>query len=117
VLAGATECCDDMRIDLGGGECVGGRDVGEANESVHQRELPGMVELEAGDAFAGWCNGGRGKPLQLAAVDKRLENVLLDIQVVVVDRGELVAQGREMLDGLVETIVVDVVARRFGAKD
>jgi hypothetical protein len=53
----------------------------------------------------------------LAAVDKRLENVLLDIQVVVVDRGELVAQGREMLDGLVETIVVDVVARRFGAKD
>ena len=33
------------------------------------------------------------------------------------DRGELVAQGREVLDGLVEAIVVDVVARRLGAKD
>jgi hypothetical protein len=76
-----------------------------------------VVELEAGNAFAGRRDGGRGEPLQLAAVNKRLENVLLDIQVAVVDCGELVAQGGEVLDGLVETIVVDVVARRFGAKD
>jgi hypothetical protein len=53
----------------------------------------------------------------LAAVNKRLENVLLGIQVAVGDRGELVAQGRKMLDFLVDTIVVDVVARRLGAED
>ena len=46
-------------------------------------------------------DGGRGQPLQLAAVDKRLEDVLLDIQVAVVDRGELGAQGGQVLDGLV----------------
>ena len=39
-------------------------------------------------------DGGFGELSQLAAIDKRLEDILLDIQVVVVDRGELVAQGR-----------------------
>ena len=117
LLVGAAQRRNDVRIDFGGAERAGGRDVSEADESVHQRLLSGVVELEAGNAFAGRRDGGRGEPLQLAAVNKRLENVLLDIQVSVVDRGELVAQGREMLDGFVETIVVDVVARRLGAKD
>ena len=35
-----------------------------------------------------------GEILELSAIDKRLENVLLDIEVVVIDRGELVAQRR-----------------------
>jgi len=117
LLVGAAQHRNDVRIDFGGAERVGGRDVGEADESVHQRLLSGVVKLETGNAFAGRRDSGRGEPLQLAAVNKRLENVLLDIQVAVVDRVELVAQCGEVLDGLVETIVVDVVARRLGAKD
>src|SRR6266446_3908473 len=63
LLAGASQRCDDVGIDFGGAECVGGRDVREADESVHQRELSWMVELEAGNAFASRRYGGHGEPL------------------------------------------------------
>jgi len=39
---------DDIGIEFGGGESGSGGDVGEANQRVHQRQLPGMIELEAG---------------------------------------------------------------------
>jgi hypothetical protein len=40
--------------------------------------------------------------LKLPAIDKRLDDILLDVEVVVVDRRELVAQRRQVLDGLVD---------------
>jgi hypothetical protein len=45
--------------------------------------LSGIVELEAGDAFAGRGEGGFGKLSELPAINKRFEDILLDIQVIV----------------------------------
>ena len=55
---------------------------------MHEGQLPGIVEFEARDAFAGGGDGGFGQSLELAAIDKRLKDILLDIQVIVIDRGE-----------------------------
>lgn len=94
-----------MRIDFAGAERVGGRDLRKAHESMHQGQLAGIVELETRNAFAGRGDGGFGQPLELTAIDKCLENILLDIQIIVIDCGELVAQRRKMLDSLVHSVV------------
>jgi hypothetical protein len=39
-------------VEFCGGKGAFGGDVGEAQQSVHQGQLPGMIELEAGNAFA-----------------------------------------------------------------
>jgi hypothetical protein len=49
---------------------------------VHQSQLPRIVELEARDVLAGRGVGRLGE-MELAAIDKCLENVLLDVEVVV----------------------------------
>ena len=69
--------------------------MGEAHEGVHQGELPRMVELEAWDALAGRGDGWLSEAAQLAAVDEGLQDVLLDIEVIVVDGAEPVAESRE----------------------
>jgi hypothetical protein len=74
--------------------------------------LSRIVELETGDAFAGRGEGGFGELSELPAIDKRFEDILLDIQVIVDDGGHLVAQRRKMLDSLVYTVVGDVVTGR-----
>jgi hypothetical protein len=88
-------------MDLAGAEGAGGGDLGEADQGMHQGQLPGVVELEAGDAFAGCGESRFGELLKLPAIDKRLEDILLDVEVVVGDRGKLVAQHGQVLDGLV----------------
>ena len=93
------------------------RDLCEADQSVHQGELSRIVELETGDAFAGRGEGGFGELSELPAIDKRFEDILLDIQVIVDDVGHLVTQRRKMLDSLVYTVVGDVVTGRLGTED
>src|SRR5271165_428952 len=117
LLSGATEGGDDVRIDFAGAEGVGGRDLRKAHESVHESQLSRIVELEARNAFAGRGDGGLGKPLELTAIDKRLEDILLDVQVIVIDRSKLVAQGRKVLHGLVHSVVGHVVAGCLGPED
>jgi hypothetical protein len=45
-------------MELGASESIGGGDVGEAQQSVHQSQLPRMIQLQAGNSFAigqqGW---------------------------------------------------------------
>ena len=106
-----------MRIDFASTEGVGGRDLRKTYEGVHEGQLARIVELEAGNAFAGRGDGGFGQPLELTAIDKRLEDVLLDIQIIVIDRGEFVAQGRKVLDSLVHSVVGHVVAGGLGSED
>jgi hypothetical protein len=48
-----------------------------------------------------------------AKIDKRFEDILLDIQVIVDDGGHLVTQRRKMLDSLVYTVVTG----RLGTED
>jgi hypothetical protein len=91
-----------MRMDFTGAEGAGRRNLGEADQCTHQGQLPRVVELETGNALAGVGIGRLRESLELFAIDKRLENVLLDVEVVVIDRGELVARRRWVLDGFVQ---------------
>jgi hypothetical protein len=40
-------------VDFGGSEGVAGGDVREAHQRMHEGKLPGVIELEAGDALSG----------------------------------------------------------------
>ena len=71
--------------DFGGGECIAGCDVREAYKRMHQCKLPGVIELETWNALSGRCDGRLRKLSQLAAIDKRFQDVLLDVEVVIVD--------------------------------
>jgi hypothetical protein len=52
---------------------------------MHQCKLPGVIELEAWNALSGRWNGRLRKLSQLAAIDKRFQYVLLDVEVVIID--------------------------------
>jgi len=67
------------------------RDVGESHEGMHEGQLPGMIELQARDALAGEEHGWFGEVPELATVDERLEDVLLDIEIRVDNAGEPLA--------------------------
>ena len=72
-------------MDLGAGEGVAGWDVREANECVHKRQLPQVIQFQAGDAFAVGQQRGLTEMPELAAVDEGLQDVLLDVEVAVRD--------------------------------
>jgi hypothetical protein len=95
-LGGGTERGDGMRVDFRGAEGPRCRDLSETDQGVHQGELSGIVELEAGDAFAGRGQGGFGKVSELPAIDKGFEDIVLNVQVIVDDRRHLVAQRGEI---------------------
>jgi hypothetical protein len=116
-LGGGAQGGDHMRTDLTGAEGAGCRDLGEAHQGMHQGQLPGIVELETGNAFAGRGEGGFGAFLELPAIDKRLKDILLDVEVIVIDRRELLAQRRQVPDGLVHPVVGDVAGSRLGPQD
>lgn len=84
------------------GEGALGGDVGETQESVHEGELPRMIELQAGNAFAVGKEGGLTELAELAAIDEGLQDVLLDIEVVVDDGGKLLSERGEMVDTFVD---------------
>jgi hypothetical protein len=91
--------------------------MGEAHEGVHQGELPWVVELEAWDALACRGDGWLGEAAKLAAVDEGLQDVLLDIEVIVVDGTEPIAESRKVLDGFVDPVVCDVIGCRLCPQD
>jgi hypothetical protein len=76
-------------VEFGSREAVAGRDVDEAHESVHDGELPRIVELEAGNALSGVGDGRLRQFSQLPSIKERFDNVLLDVQVIVVDCREV----------------------------
>ena len=75
-----------------------------------------MVELEAGDALSGRRDGRFGELAQLTAIDKGLQDVLLNIEIIVVDGRKRVAERGEVLHRLLDAVVIDVVAGSFGAQ-
>ena len=83
---------------------------------MHHRQLSWVIELEAGDPLSAGKDSGLGQFPQLAAVHKGLQDVLLDVVVVVDDRRHLLVQFREMFNGFLAAIVVDVVGSRLGAE-
>src|SRR2546426_12677159 len=68
-----------------------------------------MVELEPRDALAVGEEGRGGERAELAAIDERLQDVLLDVEVLVDDAGHPFAEAREVLDGLGDAVVGHIV--------
>ena len=87
LLGGGTQGGNGMRIDFRGAEGPGCRDLSKTDQGVHQGELSGIVELEAGDTLAGRGQGRLGEVSELPAIDKGFKDILLDIQVIVDDGG------------------------------
>jgi len=72
-------------VDFGGGEGITGCDVCEANERMHQGELPRVIELEARNALSGRGDCRFRELSQLAAIDEGFQDILLNVEVVIVD--------------------------------
>ena len=89
----------------------------EAHESVHEGELPRIVEFEARNALSGGGDRRLRQLSQLPSIKERFDDVLLDVQVIVVDCREGAAQGRQIIDSLPDAVVGDVVGCRLGAQD
>jgi hypothetical protein len=81
-FGGAAERFDDGGMDFGGGEGIGGCDVCEGYERMHHGELPRMIELEARNALSRRRDGRFRELSQLAAIDKGIQDILLDVAVV-----------------------------------
>ena len=84
-------------------------------EGVDQGQLPDYPVSGQGSVCR-WADRGFGKLAQLSAVDEGLQDILLDVEVVVSDRGKPLAQLGQMLDGLFDAVVGHIVGRRFGVK-
>src|SRR6476619_1674002 len=56
---------------------------------MHQCKLPRMIELEAGNALSGRCDGRLRELSQLTAINEGFQNVLLDV-VATEDHGDLI---------------------------
>ena len=56
---------------------------------MHECQLARVVQLEARHTFAVRQDGGFGESAQLSPINKRLQNVLLDILIIIVDRRQL----------------------------
>jgi hypothetical protein len=53
---------------------------------MHEGELPRVIELEARNALSRRRDRWFRELSQLAAIDKGFEDILLDVEVVIVDR-------------------------------
>ena len=73
----------DVGIKFGGSESVSRSDVSEAYQGVHQGQLSWVVEFEPGDAFTAGKDSGLGQVVELASVNKALQDVLLNVKIVV----------------------------------
>ena len=113
----AAKRLDDGGIDFGSCECIVSCDVCEAYKRVHQCKLPRMIELEARNAFSGRCDGRFRELSQLTAINEGFQNVLLDVEVVIVDLRQRFLESRQIFDGFVDAVIVDVIARGLGPQD
>lgn len=80
------EFCGRKRVRRG--------DVREAHQGMHQGQLPRVIELQTRDAFAVREDSGLAEVPQLATIEEGFQDVLLNIQVVVNNRGKLLTEWR-----------------------
>jgi hypothetical protein len=116
-IGGRAEGVANARVEVVCREAVGGGDMTEAHERVHERELPRVIELEAGSALSGGGDRRVRQLSQLPAIDEGFQDVLLHVEVVVVDGRERRAQRRQVVDRFADAVIGDVVGRSFGAQD
>lgn len=103
-------------MNLDGREAIASGDMRKTDQRLHERQLPRMLQLEARDAFAIAEHGRVGELEQLASVNEGFQDVLLDVEIPIADTRELFTQSRQIPNGFADSIVGDVVRRRFGAQ-
>src|SRR5437867_11133512 len=87
----------------------------KADESLHESQLPRVIQLESWNAFAIGQNCGLSKLQQLSTIDEGLQDVLLDV-VIAVDNGrEFVAKYRKVFNRFADVVVGVVICGWFGA--
>jgi hypothetical protein len=87
-------------VDFDSGEAVLCCKMRKADESLHESQLPRVIQLESWNAFAIGQNGRLSELQQLPAIDEGFQDVLLDV-VIPVDNGrEFVAKCRQVLNPL-----------------
>jgi hypothetical protein len=91
--------CGVDTVGKGGAACY---NAPEPDQAAHEGELAWMVELATGDAFPVGQVRWLGKFTALAPIDEHFRNVLLDVQIIVGDGGDLLAELRETLNGLAD---------------
>ena len=83
MLGRTAESLEDVGVDLGCGEGIGGN-MREAHERVHDRKLPWIIDLEPRNALSRWGNCRLRKFSELTAVDGGLQNIRLSVEVIIV---------------------------------
>ena len=116
VLSGATQSLGGLWVEFCGRKGASCSDVREAHQSMHQGQLPRMIQLQTRDAFAVREDGGLAEVPQLTAIEEGFQDVLLNIQIVVNNRGKLLTELRKMVNGLFHSVVGNIVGSGLGAK-
>jgi hypothetical protein len=76
---GKSESGQHRRVEIGGGEGGAGGDVGIADQSMHPRQLPTVIERKARDALSLGQGGGAQPVFGVGrAIDESFQDVLLD---------------------------------------
>lgn len=114
---GSGEGVGDARVNLHGGESRSCSDMGKPHQGLHQGELSRRVQPQSRDALSRGIDGGSRELTQLSSVDKGLENVLLDIEIVLGNVVKLLSECGKILHGLSDAIIlVDVVGGGLGSQ-
>jgi hypothetical protein len=80
IRTGESQSVQHRRVEVGGGEGGeggAGGDVGIADQSMHHRQLPRVIEPKARDALSLGQGCGLSQFLELAANDESFQDVLL----------------------------------------
>src|SRR2546425_1536798 len=107
-----------MGMDLRGAESAACSDLRETHQRLHQSKLSPMIGLPAGDSLPIRQDCGLTESLELSAIDKGFQNVLLHIEVSINDASQLLAQPWQILNRLGNLVVLeDIVGGRLCAND
>lgn len=104
----------DLRMEFRAGEGVPGSDMGEADQTLHESQLAGMVDFQAGNALAVGEDGCLTELVEKSAVHESFENILLDIEVTVDNVLQRSAQFWQIFYSLVHAVIIDIIGGRFG---
>src|SRR5215471_14323213 len=111
--SGSSQSSGRVGMDFGGREAVLRCEMRKAHESLHESQLPRVIELESRNALAIGQNGGLSELQQLPAIDKGFQDVLLDVVIPIDDGREFVAKNRQVLNRFADAVVGHIVGRGF----
>lgn len=105
-----------MRTKFGGRKSSLCGYMREAHQGFHECEQTRVSGSESWNTLSTWRDCRLKKLLQLPTVDKALQDVLLNVEIVCGDGFHGVANGGQVLDGFTDAIVTQVIGGCFRAE-